>query len=281
MNSVLRRPAWFVAFNEYRAIRIYERSLPHWRQDGCTYFVTFRLADSIPVGVLRELEHEKKLWLQRHGIAYNGEVYRDGDGEARGQGRRCEDYLDQLTPRERFQFDKDFNRQVQSCLDRGSGECHLREPVCVSAVREQLVRFDGGRYHLGDFVIMPNHVHLLITPAAATAASHGEIEFESETNEDARGERNEFRSTAPTPTPKLEAILKVVKGASAVACNRIVGRTGAFWQADSYDHIVRSIEQLSAYRDYIARNPVMAGVELPPDALYRADWMDAWLRAPS
>ena len=86
-------------------------------------------------------------------------------------------------------------------------------------------------------------------------------------------ERNEFRST------KLELILKSIKGASAVACNRLRGRTGAFWQADSYDHITRSLEQLSAYRDYIARNPTLADVELPPQALYRADWMDAWLRA--
>ena len=79
MNSVLPRPAWLVAFDEYRAIRIYERNLPHWRQDGCTYFVTFRLADSIPVGVRQELEHEKKLWLLRHGIAYNEEVCPDGE----------------------------------------------------------------------------------------------------------------------------------------------------------------------------------------------------------
>jgi hypothetical protein len=57
-------------------------------------------------------------------------------------------------------------------------------------------------------------------------------------------------------------------------------RSGALWQADTYDHIVRSLEQLCAYREYIARNPAMAHVDLPGGALCRADWMDAWLRAP-
>jgi hypothetical protein len=118
---------------------------------------------------------------------------------------------------------------------------------------------------MGNFVIIPNHVHMLITPIVERN------EFRSTESNDA--ERNEFRST------KLELILKSIKGASAVACNRLRGRTGAFWQADSYDHITRSLEQLSAYRDDVARNRTLAEVELPPQALYRADWMDVWLRA--
>jgi putative transposase len=242
MNSVLRPPG-FVSFDEGRAVRMYERNLPHWRQDGCTYFVTFRLADSVPDCVRRQWEQEKKEWLERHGIAYDSE---------RGRWR---DAIDRLPPGEQFRFERHFNRQVQSCLDRGLGECHLRRSACVTVLREELLQDDGRRYHLGDFVIMPNHVHLLITPAADDV------------------DRNSFRST------KLELILKSIKGASAVACNRLLDRTGALWQADSYDHIVRSLDQLCAYREYIARNPVMAHLELPPQALYRADWMAGWLRA--
>lgn len=243
MNSVLR-PPWLVPFSEYRAVRIYQRDLPHWRQDGCTYFVTFRLADSVPDGVRRQWEHEKEQWLARQGIAYDGE---------RGRWREA---LRGLPERERFRFEQHFNRRVQSCLDRGLGECHLRELACATALRDELLRDDGCRHHLGDFVIMPNHVHLLITPV----------------------ERNSFRSSTGKST-ELELILKSIKGASAVACNRLRRRTGAFWQADSYDHIVRSLEQLTAYRDYIARNPILAHLELPAQAHYRADWMDAWLHA--
>ena len=85
------------------------------------------------------MEAEKKQWLERHGIAYDGECAR-GKGQAAptGRRRRCEDFLSQLPASEQFRFEKHFNRQVQSCLDRGLGECHLREAACVRAVREQL-----------------------------------------------------------------------------------------------------------------------------------------------
>jgi hypothetical protein len=56
-----------------------------------------------------------------------------------------------------------------------------------------------------------------------------------------------------------------------------LGRSGAFWQSDSYDHIVRSLDQLVAYRLYIAQNPARAGIRLCAEAEYRAPWMDGWL----
>ena len=172
------------------------------------------------------------------------------DGE-RGRWREA---FQRLSPGERFLFEQHLNRQVQSCLDRGLGECHLRDPACATVLREELRRDDGHRHHLGDFVIMPNHVHLLITPVDDV-------------------EPNSFRST------KLEQILKSIKGASAAACNRRCDRAGSFWQADSYDHMVRSLEQLSAYREYIARNPLLLDFQLPAETVYRADWTDAWFQA--
>src|SRR6266581_288615 len=66
------RPSAFVPLDEQRAVRIYQRNLPHWRQEGCAYFVTFRLGDSIPDGVRRRWEYEKQMWLKRHGIEYDG-----------------------------------------------------------------------------------------------------------------------------------------------------------------------------------------------------------------
>jgi hypothetical protein len=50
------------------------------------------------------------------------------------------------------------------------------------------------------------------------------------------------------------------------------------WQAESYDHIVRSLEQLHAYRRYIAENPTKARIVLHPLAFYVADWMDEWFK---
>src|SRR5579871_1175852 len=69
--GVLRPP--FVPLDECRAVRIYQRNLPHWRQEGVTYFVTFREGDSIPEAVRCQWEEEKALWLKARRIAYDGE----------------------------------------------------------------------------------------------------------------------------------------------------------------------------------------------------------------
>src|SRR5438445_9018315 len=106
MNSVLQRmtiirPA-FVPFDECRATRIYQRNLPHWRQEGVTYFVTFRLGDSIPEPVRRRWEEEKAAWLRARGIDYDGE---------RGRWRVP---FEKLPAADKFAFQKHFNRKVQS-----------------------------------------------------------------------------------------------------------------------------------------------------------------------
>jgi type I restriction enzyme R subunit len=264
----MNRPP-FIAFDEHRAVRIYQRSLPHWRQDGVTYFVTFRLGDSIPAGVARQWDDERRRWL-----AARSTNKRNTDLSPWHTGARSTDLspwhgttdlspcygdiasaLGRLSPTDLAQYHKHFNRQMQDYLDRGIGECHLRDRDCVSIVRSQLLSGDGDSYHVGDFVIMPNHVHLLIVPVATDLSpSHSRME--------------------------LEQVLRGIKGASSRHCNLKLGRTGQFWQPESYDHIVRSLEQLLAYREYIAGNPQRAGLIVDPQALYRAGWMDDWLKQP-
>jgi hypothetical protein len=62
----------FRGFDERGEVRIYHHGiLPHWRQAGCTYFVTFRQDDSLPAPMLREIEYERHLWLGRRGIDPN------------------------------------------------------------------------------------------------------------------------------------------------------------------------------------------------------------------
>lgn len=233
----MNRPP-FVPFDEQRAVQIYRRSLPHWRQDGVTYFVTFRLGDSIPTHVTRQWNDERHRWL----------AARLRRTDLSPSHTRSTDLSPcHLSPRDQFLYHKHFNRKLQDYLDREIGECHLRDPRCVSIVRDQILSADGGSYHAGDFVVMPNHVHWLLAPA---------------TDE------------------KLEQILRKIKGAVSHDCNLELQRSGTFWQPESYDHIVRSLEQLLAYREYIAANPQRAGIQVAPAALYRADWMDEWFNSP-
>ena len=159
-NSLPQRPVEFIPFRSHLAIRTYQRNLPHWRQAGCTYFVTFRLCDSIPDSVRREWEYEQSIWLKSRGIHYDG---------PQGQWR---ERVENLTLPVQQQFHKHFNRQVQSCLDRGLGECWLSHLECIEIVRQELLAHDGERYDLGDWVLMPNHVHLMLTP-------HPNVELEA------------------------------------------------------------------------------------------------------
>src|SRR5438132_1504443 len=68
-SAMPKTPIPFRGFEERAEVKIYDHGiLPHWRLAGCTYFVTFRLADSLPTHVLQELEKEKSQWLKAHGI---------------------------------------------------------------------------------------------------------------------------------------------------------------------------------------------------------------------
>ena len=104
--------------------------LPHWTREGGIYFVTFRLADSLPAGAMEGLriEHVRSR--------------RDG------QAAYC-------PPRD----------YVQKPLDEGMGECHLREPGIAAVVQGALLHSDGQRYYLLSWCIMPNHVHAIVRPS--------------------------------------------------------------------------------------------------------------------
>ncbi|MCX6907698.1 MAG: transposase, partial [Verrucomicrobia bacterium] len=109
--------------------------------------------------------------------------------------------------------------------DAGHGACWLREPALASLVADALQHFHGTRYTLEDFVVMPNHVHILVTPLKDHALSEN---------------------------------LHSWKSFSAKQVNRAIGRTGTVWQDESFDHIVRSAAQLAHFHDYIRSNPAAA-----------------------
>ena len=117
--------------------------LPHVKREGASYFVTFRLADSLPGEVLLEFEHEKAERLRRlNDFAKRGETINDSEEEiARDIGRKMERYLDQ-----------------------GAGACHLRRADIADLVADAMRHFHESRYLLHEWVVMPNHAHAIIWP---------------------------------------------------------------------------------------------------------------------
>ncbi|MEI8205688.1 MAG: cobalamin-dependent protein, partial [Kiritimatiellales bacterium] len=188
-------------FNPVQDVRQSRRkSLPHWTQDGCTYFVTFRLADSIAQSRISEYNALREKWKEHHHPPY--------------------------TENEKEQFNKLFSEQVNSWLDEGAGACILRNPEISKIVADTLTHFDSERYELDEWVVMPNHVNVLVTPLSG---------FD------------------------LKDILHSWKSFSAHAINEITGQKGAVWKHESYDHIVRNQEELLRIRKYIRDNPAKAG----------------------
>jgi len=116
-----------------------------------------------------------------------------------------------------------FNARIEYWLDQGYGSCLLEHPVNKETLEKALRHFDGQRYHLGEYVVMPNHVHALITPIG----DH-----------------------------QLSEILHSWKSFTANTINKREGLSGAFWQKEYFDHIVRTPDQMERVILYIKQNPV-------------------------
>ena len=128
----------FHGFDPQGEVEQRRRNLPHFEQPGATYFVSFRLEDSVPQSLLQEWREEKRNWLKHHPPPWDWKTEQE-------HRRRF------VEPREEW-------------LDRGHGSCLLRDPRAARVVAESLGHFHLERYLLDSFVIMPNHVHALVKP---------------------------------------------------------------------------------------------------------------------
>ncbi|MDA7881432.1 methionine synthase [Akkermansiaceae bacterium] len=120
-----------------------------------------------------------------------------------------------------------YSETIEEALLKEHGACHLKDPKLAQIVSDALTHYEGEQYDLAAWCVMSNHVHLLIKPKQG---------FE------------------------LSKILQGIKGASAKRINEQLNRTGALWQKESYDHIVRDEEELIVQAQYIRTNPGKIGL---------------------
>jgi len=174
--------------------------LPHWDPGDRPIHVVLRLCDSLPQQLLAQWE-----------------------AELRGTPDR-----------------EDQRRQrIEAALDQGIGACWLKQPNVASVVADALNHFNGDRYTLHAWVIMPNHVHALTTPAAAVT---------------------------------LSSIMHSWKSFTAKQANGMLERTGQFWMEETYDRVMRNRKEVIATKAYIEQNPVVAGL---CDAATQRPWSSA------
>ena len=162
--------------------------LPHFDGGELAQFITFRLHDALPGSVLVRWREELKL-------EQSGEV------------------------------EAIMRRRVEAYLDQGHGSCYLKEPGLAAMVQNALLFHDQSKYRLSSWVIMPNHVHLLCTPAA----DHN-----------------------------LAEIMHSLKSYTSLEANRTLGRRGRFWQKEYFDRYIRNARHFAKVAAYIENNPVKA-----------------------
>jgi putative transposase len=183
----------------------YRRNLPQYQPADPTYFVTFRLAGSLPQEAVAHLKEERA----------------KAERQLLESGGRDEERINQLRKRHFARFDK--------LLDTARHGPRWLQNAEVAEVVSGAIRYrDGREYELLAYCIMPNHVHLVITL-----------------------ERNSI---------SLYKVLQSLKRFTAREANKILSRTGGFWQHESYDHVVRSDKELIRVIAYVLRNPEKAGL---------------------
>jgi REP element-mobilizing transposase RayT len=115
--------------------------LPHLKREGVVYFVTFRLADSLPAHEVARLKHERAVIME----------------QARAAKRP-------LTWHEEQELLAWYCDKVEALLDAGYGACWLSKQDVGTLVADAVKCFVGQRYDLHAWVVMPNHIHTVVWP---------------------------------------------------------------------------------------------------------------------
>ena len=150
-----------------------------------------------------------------------------GIGDERGK-------LEEYRTHQQAHFER-FEQLLDSCA---TGPRWLQEQEVASIVAEAIHYRDKREYDLIAFCIMPNHVHMVFDHAGV--AERGSV-----------GRRG-------SSTYRVTRILENLKWYTALKANRSLGRSGLFWQHESYDHVVRNGEELEHTIWYVLNNPVKA-----------------------
>jgi REP element-mobilizing transposase RayT len=185
----------------------YRRNLPHFQYENSVYFITYRLFNSLQKEVIGNLKN--------YYYSNKNSLLKIKDEELKSVK------LYELQRRYFGMFDRQLDTNKE-CIN------YLSHPEIAKITIDSLKFWDGKRYELLSYCLMPNHVHLLIY-----------VE----------------RFIKP-----LYRIMQSIKRHSSRESNKIINRTGAFWHEENFDHIVRSGSELERIINYMMTNPLKAGL---------------------
>jgi REP element-mobilizing transposase RayT len=140
------------------------------------------------------------------------------------------------------EYDLERRKRIDVYLDQGHGSCYLKDDRLAEIVQNALLHFDGERYALHAWIVMPNHVHTLFTAQGGW---------------------------------ELSQIAHSWKSYTANECNKVLQRKGEFWQPEPFDRYIRNERHFANAVTYIEENPVKAGLCYQPED-WR--WSSAYLK---
>ena len=188
---------YFPFFEMDKDISVKEKGiLPHWHQDAKIQYVTFRMADSLPKNKIEELKNTIRVFEEEHPKPWNKNAI--------------------------IEYNKLIGPLEGRLLDQGYGSCLLKNPNIRKHVADAIMYYDKIKYHVIAYVIMPNHVHMILHLI----------------------EDN-----------KLENIVHSIKRFSARQINKSLNTSGIFWMKEYFDRIVRSDSHFKHCLNYIRHNP--------------------------
>ncbi|MCC6329867.1 MAG: hypothetical protein IT174_15240 [Acidobacteria bacterium] len=212
--------------------QFYVRNRPHIHPPDSVLFVTFRLAGSIAKAVVEQYRREK-IWLEKELIRV---------GSRSSQDQTDKDQMERL-----LEFHRTWFARYESILDNAKvGPMWLGRTEIREIVSQKLMAGDIERYRLDAYSIMSNHAHIVFKP---------NISERNLTEVSGQG-RVRFESAEKT----LAEIMQGIKGSTARNANIALGRSGPFWERESYDHYVRNEAEFHRVIRYTLNNPVKAGL---------------------
>lgn len=205
----------------------YTSVLPHIVPHGATFFITFRLYDSLPQNIVRELrkEYEANIKCLKNQKLPN---------------------LPQKIYAERKRYFGRFDKQLD---ENPYGNCWFNRNDIADLLRDKFHEFDDKYYELQAYTIMPNHVHLVINTITQFLTAD-----------------NLVLNSPPDNFVPLSKILGLIKGAVSYKANRILDAEklrlddAPFFMKDSYDHFIRNEKEWENIIRYVLNNPVKAGL---------------------
>jgi type I restriction enzyme R subunit len=209
---IMKQPLGLRFYHPDRHTTMRRGNLPHLEQPGVCAFITFMLADAIPRSVAGEWKNKRACWCRQRGLPADAQI---------------EEIRQILGDIELRRFQRMVSASYHRALDRGAGSCLLVQSDLSKILSDALHFHDGRSGRLFDYVIMPNHVHVLFQPS---------------------------------PEKSLRSILESVRSYSARQINQRIGRKGSLWDREPFDHLVRSLRYFRRYQHYIRANPVRAGL---------------------